>query len=250
MRADAFGTCFLAVLAACGTDSDLFGEGATGNDAVAVSSTSGTGGGPGSGGGGPASSSAMASTSGSGGAAMKETGCSDGTREHFQNENQEPAIAGCSGGFQVAGVVTQESKLPQCGRMAGNDSSNPAGTGCSVEDLCAEGWHVCLGAEEVAIKSSSGTCGVSMMSSLNFWITRQPQNTQGSCAATGQNNITGCGTLGGLPASCYPLDRYMRWFDCDTTMTWFCGTASEQYAEAAVVTHDGPAEGGALCCID
>src|SRR5207244_3044167 len=41
-------------------------------------------------------------------------GCSDGTREAFVSMNTHPNIAGCSGGFSVAGVTTQNSMSPQC----------------------------------------------------------------------------------------------------------------------------------------
>ena len=76
-------------------------------------------------------------------------GCSDGTREAFTNMGTHPNIAGCSGGFSVAGVTTQNSMSPQCNRGAGNSSGNTFGNGCSVEDLCAAGWHVCTSSAEV-----------------------------------------------------------------------------------------------------
>ena len=60
----------------------------------------------------------------------------------------QPNIAGCAGGFDVPGVTTAASMQPNCGRISGNSSINPQGTGCSVEDLCSEGWHVCTGAED------------------------------------------------------------------------------------------------------
>ena len=76
-------------------------------------------------------------------------GCADGTREAFVNVVRFPSIAGCAGGWTVPGVLTPASMLPACARAAGNSGLRPNGAGCTVEDLCALGWHVCLGAREL-----------------------------------------------------------------------------------------------------
>src|SRR5262245_43793563 len=87
-----------------------------------------------------------------------DVGCADGTREAYVDEQAFPDVAGCSGGFQVPGVTTPESQAPQCDRMAGNDGSNAVGSGCSVADLCAEGWRVCESADDLGMSSSTGRC--------------------------------------------------------------------------------------------
>ena len=69
-------------------------------------------------------------------------GCSDDTRELFVDPSQWPGVAGCAGGFRVPGTVTAKGKAPQCNLQAGNDGQQKDGDGCSVEDLCAAGWHV------------------------------------------------------------------------------------------------------------
>lgn len=196
--------------------------------------------------------STTAATSGSGGG-VDAVGCSDGSREYFVDLQGQPDIAGCSGGFSVAGVSTPGSLAPACGRVAGNDSANPTGSGCTVEDLCSEGWHVCLDAADVGSSSSTGQCDPAAPN--EFWLTRQVQDSQGTCTQPpAVNNITGCGTLGGSPQdpqSCAPLTNRMRAADCVPTQAWYCGaTQADGAIESQLVVKVGPAEGGVLCCRD
>jgi hypothetical protein len=164
----------------------------------------------------------------------------------------ETKIAACAGGFSVPGVTTPESMQPQCGRISGNDSANPTGDGCSVEDLCAEGWHVCKGAEDVAQHAAAGACDPSAAITPVFWLTRQVQDEVAQCAQPPNvNNITGCGSLGGVPdVSCAPLDRRMRASECGPTAAWFCGGGNPNDAlmEAEIVYKISSDEGGVLCC--
>src|ERR1043166_4724932 len=74
-----------------------------------------------------------------------DVGCSDGTREALASF---ATIAACAGAWSVQGVI--EDVAPACARAAGNTGTNVAGTGCNVADLCAEGWHVCHGKDDVA----------------------------------------------------------------------------------------------------
>jgi len=194
-------------------------------------------------------------TGGGGGQDPSPAGCSDGTREAYIDVNAEPAIAGCSGGFSVAGVVSVASLTPACGRVSGNDSSNPSGTGCSVADLCAVGWHVCESSADVASSASTGMCPPAE-STPTLWITRQtgPDGAGDACASTGVNNLLGCGALIGNKAepNCAPLNQSLHQADCAATSTWFCGTVSPTFDEATIVTKSGSLEnsdeGGALCC--
>jgi len=137
---------------------------------------------------------------------------------------------------------------PACGRVAGDDSTNPNGAGCSVEDLCAVGWHVCKSAADVATSSANKGCAPDAVN--GFWLTRQAQTDGGSCAAPPvDNNPTGCGSIGYVaPGSCAPLNRWLRYSTCQATPPWSCGTSTQGLMEAALVTKNGPAQGGVICC--
>jgi hypothetical protein len=187
------------------------------------------------------------------GIVVSPIGCSDGTREAFTNMGTHPNIAGCSGGFSVAGVTTQNSMSPQCNRVSGNSSGNTSGNGCSVEDLCAAGWHVCATSAEVQSHSGTGMCDtLSMLSSTNIWITRQSADNAGDCIANGHNNILGCqlGNTGGLAPgqNCAPLDSEMWYGQCANFAPWQCGNGAMPLIEADVVTKGGSDHGGVICC--
>lgn len=178
-------------------------------------------------------------------------GCADGTREAFTDTDAEPDIAGCSGGFNIAGVTTQASTSAQCARAAGNDGKNPSGAGCSVEDLCGQGWHVCAASGELQTKARAGGC--SAVSPDTFWVTRQAEDPSGLCVAGGENNLVGCGADNvGRPAppNCAPLTRELRYLDCESMATWSCGNSASANSEASLVVKPGPAGGGAICCRD
>ncbi|RLB61947.1 MAG: hypothetical protein DRI90_10200 [Deltaproteobacteria bacterium] len=248
------------ITASCSSDDEMFGPGSpgTGTGGSATSSGQAGEGGSSSTSTGTGGSSASSGTGGGGGGTAGAggtpvgNGCSDGTREYLSDAVLQPNMTGCSGGFSIAGVTTPASLQPACGRVAGNDSINPTGTGCSVEDLCSEGFHVCHGAVEVAEKSASGNCPPSPISSPTFWLTRQVQNDQGSCSQPpNTNNLTGCGTVGSPPpSSCLPLDRFLRYSNCDNSLSWSCGSLQTMFQEAALVTKSAPSEGGVLCCRD
>ncbi|MBW2454351.1 MAG: hypothetical protein JRI68_07565 [Deltaproteobacteria bacterium] len=205
--------------------------------------TGGEGGGGGTGG--------TSSSSGTGGSTSGTPGCSDGTRELFDDLTAEPRIAGCEGGFSVPGVTTQESQELACDRKAGNNSENAAGEGCSVADLCAAGWHVCESAADVA---ASLTSAIACPETPNpsFWITRQATNDTTDCVNGGVNNLVGCGSEAGEDAapSCSPLDTMMLFSSCQSFSGWYCGTANEGTHESQVVTKSIFDQGGVLCCKD
>jgi hypothetical protein len=195
---------------------------------------------------------------------VSESGCSDGAREYFipPYSGAYKDIAGCAGGFRVAGVTTPESMQPQCARNAGDDSPNPNGEGCSVEDLCSAGWHVCKSAAEVSSKAGFGGCPVFGWNAPDqFWLTRQAQSDGGECAAPpAKNNLTGCGTgFGSDPgwnSKCSPLNRRVNYQACIPTAAWFCGNGKQndpnggQLNEAEIVQKPSAEEGGVLCCRD
>jgi hypothetical protein len=199
-------------------------------------------------------------------------GCADGTREGFLSVTRYPRIAGCSGGFAVAGLAGAVG--PVCARNAGNDSKNPAGSGCSAADLCAEGWHVCTSATEVAARSPEGCAGASDAPFGTFFATRQSGPGCNLCArgpevcdacqmcgmagcrqecrqtAATVDDFFGCGDVG-YPASgsCAPLTRASG-NNCETLpRPWSCPTPAGRN-EADTVVKPGPESGGVLCCSD
>ena len=75
-----------------------------------------------------------------------KAGCADGTREGFADTKLFAAIAACGGAWDQPGIFNMPVK---CNREAGNDGKNAPGIGCTVSDLCAQGWHVCYGKDDV-----------------------------------------------------------------------------------------------------
>ena len=162
-------------------------------------------------------------------------GCADGTREGFMTWDEYPFIASCSGAW----TVPDPNAPPSCGRQAGNHGVNKPGTGCGADDLCANGWHVCYGPDDVAARVGGLGCadavdpdypnfgsldpvlGVTVPPGAAFFATRAT-TTDGVCAdgvnapmdppdllaSITLDNVFGCGNLGAVPAlSCGDLDR-------------------------------------------
>ncbi len=155
-------------------------------------------------------------------------GCADGTREGFTDLGLYPTIASCGGAWTVAGAFHDDAA---CGRLAGNDGVNESGNGCNVEDLCAGGWHVCYGPDDIEVRTGgrgcvdavesdypnhgSGTVTVSVPPGGAFFMTRTSGQGVGLCDEVVNgfpstfNDIFGCGNLGGQPTStCAPLNRF------------------------------------------
>jgi hypothetical protein len=182
-------------------------------------------------------------------------GCADGTREGFASVPDWPAIAGCSGAWLVPGAMGLEGREPRCARGAGNDGPRPDGVGCSLADLCAEGWHVCRDAAEVARLSASGCESALAPGEAGFFLVAAGASPQGVCLPDpmAANDLHGCGddSVGQSEGSaCEPLERRMGFADCAATGVWACGTADDHLREAAVVTKSDSRLGGALCCRD
>ena len=176
------------------------------------------------------------------------SGCSDGEREGFVDQTTHPAIAGCSGGWSLPGML-----IPQSGALctaAGDDSVNPSGTDCGAADLCATGWQVCQSAADVAAHSSTG-CGSATEAGDPplFFSSRQSGPGNGFCGA-GSNDIFGCGNIGATPqANCSPLTRFSH--DLCSAIPrppWSCGVNGT--LEATVVVKTDSTAGGVLCCRD
>ena len=173
-------------------------------------------------------------------------GCADGEREGFVDVEAEPNIAGCSGGFAVAGLLADAA--PACGRAGGDDGEVPDGAGCGATDLCGAGWHVCLTPGQV--QSAGGDCAGSTPEGAPalFFATRQSGPGGAECGA-GANDLFGCGNLGlATAASCAPLDRFSNDLCAAIGAPWACG--ADGLNEANNVTKGGPDGGGVLCCRD
>jgi hypothetical protein len=145
-----------------------------------------------------------------------DTGCADGTREGFQSLTGFPTIAACSGGWDQPGITS--TTAPTCNRASGNDGTNKEGTGCSAADLCAAGWHVCLGKTEVAAKAGAAdACNTEWPTEnedtgvLFAVVQHSTQNTICDDTSTVYNDVFGCGSMGRsiTPASnsCGVLNR-------------------------------------------
>jgi hypothetical protein len=185
------------------------------------------------------------------------TGCADGTREAFTDQVRFPSIAGCAGGWSVPGLLTEPSMAPTCARAAGNDGSNPAGVDCTVEDLCAEGWHVCRGASELTLVGGNcqeaGIAPATPAGGAMFFATRQRGTAPTGCspdATTGSNNLHGCGNFGRVedPGCAPPLNRQLEATVCAANPPWSCTDPAGIMTEAMVATKSGSAAGGVLCC--
>lgn len=181
-------------------------------------------------------------------ASLVEIGCADGTREAFDLA-QEPAIAGCSGGWETAGIAAV--RTPTCA-ATGDSSANPTGRGCSAADLCAEGWHVCADKQDVyahLVGKPACLWETADEAARLFFASAQPASFS-SCDASGTDDLFGCGSLGNTaPASCDPLARVSGNVCIDLTVGgWDCGT--DFMAEAVHVTKAFATGGGALCCKD
>lgn len=184
----------------------------------------------------------------------KSLGCADGTREGFLDPRGWRDIAGCAGAFSVKGLLSRDALMPGCAYQAGNTGENPMGVGCSVADLCAQGWHVCRNAEEVASASPTDCESAADPEHPQFFLVRAGASSQGVCApvAVAANDLHGCGTLG-QPESeaCQPLERRLSFADCAASSgAWICGGADDPHNEANLVHKPLATLGGALCCRD
>jgi hypothetical protein len=220
----------------------------------ATAGASGTGGGAqgGAGGAGTAAAGAGGGAAGSG-STNPDIGCSDGTREGYLDLSMYPQIAACAGGWDEPGLISTNAKTPLCDRRGGNDGDKPDGRGCSAADLCAAGWHVCLGVSSVA--NVLGGCADAIAPygdhPVFFATAQRAQGLVCSTNGQGMNNVYGCGTIGSTPdRSCEPLDRFLHDSDCANNPPWSCsnGPLGTSQSELDDVTKSGPERGGVLCC--
>jgi len=114
--------------------------------------------------------------------------------------------------------------------------------GCSAEDLCASGWHICT--DQADFSLSSGNCSELVSDLPTFYATAQGSAGSNICDGNGANDIFGCGRACGAPTSqCGSLDRVL------TSMTPLAGwdLGSIDTAERDNVSK-AEGSGGVLCC--
>ena len=175
---------------------------------------------------------------------VSPVGCADGFREALLDEATFPNVAACAGGFWLAGVGAPVSL---CDRQGGDDGPLPDGMGCTIEDLCAEGWHLCTSRQEVAA-AGLGDCGPQAWGG-QFFATSQSGNGANTCNDTGTNDVFGCGDVGYADVSgCAPLDRSTGNLCVDVPGAWAC--MEDAYDEVSHLVKTGSDAGGALCCRD
>ncbi len=178
------------------------------------------------------------------GAPPSPIGCADGTRDALIDQAVYPNIAACAGGFGIPGVHVD---APQCNRQGGNHGPLPDGMSCSIDDLCAAGWHLCISMEEVFAAGLVDCGGISW--NTQFFVTRQSGEGSSTCGATGTNDLYGCGDIG-YPkiVACNPLNRSTGNLCSDLMGPWAC--RANAFDEANNVVKTGSDYGGALCCVD
>ncbi len=211
--------------------------------------------------------------------AQPEAGCADGQRDGFLSIDDYPLIAACSGGWSIGGV-TRDDLEPECGHQSGNNSGNPNGFGCSAADLCAPGWHVCQGHQEVTEKSPNGCADAVAPGTPNkgvFFAVYQNSTNNTMCDDSDEaNDVFGCGNLGNELSpgqNCGPLTRALASTQPNSCGyneaepnhgPWQClGGNDSHFGEGALVTKDGcpnnscsydgysvgnQDRGGVLCC--
>jgi hypothetical protein len=209
-----------------------------------------------------------------------QQGCSDDSREGFLDKAKFPLLAACQGAWTIKGI---HHGVPACKREGGNDGKNAKGVGCNVEDLCAEGWHVCYGAKDVLERNPHGCNDIDAgaQPGPKFFLARTSSTGAFNCSQDStkfgspgtSNDLFGCGTLGcGLNPktypSCKPLNRashdvckglrndkncgawcqHLGKFPGEPNV-WDCGKSTTLEANN-VIKSDPTRQGGVLCCSD
>jgi hypothetical protein len=175
-------------------------------------------------------------------------GCADNSREGFRSTTTYTEIAACAGGFGIAGLF---DIAVSCDRNAGNTSTNPSGSGCSAEDLCAEGWRLCASPAEVRDRTHAGI--PDDWEANAFYAAKVSGPASDEVCGMGTNDFYGLGSTGGGAdrGTCAPLTRTSGDQCGDLPSPWDCGESPGiwQYDEATQVTKPGATGGGVLCCL-
>jgi hypothetical protein len=175
---------------------------------------------------------------------VSSVGCADGFREALFDEVLYPDVAACAGGFWVPGVGND---TPLCDRQGGDDGPLPDGMGCAIDDLCADGWHLCASRQDVAAAGLAVCDGI--VWDGQFFVTAQSGEAANTCNDTGTNEVFGCGDIGSSSISnCAPLNRSTGNLCVNLSGAWSC--SEDAYDEVSHIVKPGSDAGGALCCRD
>jgi len=140
-------------------------------------------------------------------AGTSNVGCADGTREGYANTSTYPNIAACAGAWSLPGIfpLPLRSGAPACA-ASGNSSSNANGIGCSAQDLCAVGWHVCRSGD-IRARLPSGCVNADLTNGFFF---------AASLSAAGGGR---CATIYGTVTRGCANDTIPATYDCAQTPT-------------------------------
>lgn len=187
----------------------------------------------------------------------KLSGCSDGSREWFQDELLYPHIAGCAGGFSQPGLKDRNGnpKFPACERNAGNHAPNPSGEGCSAADLCESGWKICDSPLSILSASRGRFCDNSNQRELldgSFFASASTLSTlQNSCSSKvpSSNTIAGCGNLhSNTFCEIYGASVFSDAVSCDSLpSSWNCSVL-DSTDPVFDITNAFSDNNGVLCC--
>jgi hypothetical protein len=201
-------------------------------------------------------------------------GCALGSRS--PEDPGLPNLAFCPAAWTVPGVLGSASLATPCNREPAQK-----GAGCTVEDNCEPGWHVCATDGDVEMHGLTKEDCAGLDIAQSFWATRQPGLLGGAPDATGAvgtycatgpmatARVIGCGALyprgvvrpagPGMGPSCNVLQRYIGFvttltpppmpvFDCTagSNEAWVCTTM--QGMEGLLVTKPKIERGGVICC--
>jgi len=156
-------------------------------------------------------------------------GCADGTREGFMDYARYPFIAACGGAWDTPGLDAGAT----CLHATGNHKTPGTGAHCTPVDLCAVGWHVCRGPDDLLARSPDGCSDAVDAFYANFGVAPFGVDADGNTIgpypggaffasrATLDDGVCdevlatpvdgvgvfGCGNLGADTSACGPFDR-------------------------------------------
>jgi hypothetical protein len=167
------------------------------------------------------------------------TGCADGVREGFTNQEIYPDIASC-----LATWEEQSMRTTRTGALCGNNLGP-----CMVpEDACAPGWHLCMKngwPGDLADRVSGEDCGSPIAGDTRFLGGSSVQDESGGCT---------------LPLTCNNITYYNGVVCCGSSCLDYCSVSgpcncvwsgmSFRAGWPCDSVYGDSVNSGALCCQD